>query len=71
MGIFSTEHNLHTQALGIVSYGVFCLVSSTIIFYLVDKLFELRVNEQEEIAGLVISEHDMEAYAGFQIFNVE
>lgn len=71
VGIFSTEHNLHTQALGIVSYGVFCLVSSTIIFYLVDKLFELRVNEQEEIAGLDISEHDMEAYAGFQIFNVE
>ena len=71
VGIFSTGHNIYTQALGIVSYGIFCLVSSTVIFSLVDKLFELRVNEQEEIAGLDISEHDMEAYAGFQIFNVE
>jgi len=71
VGIFSTGHNIYTQALGIVSYGAFCLVSSTVIFSLVDKLFELRVNEQEEIAGLDISEHDMEAYAGFQIFNVE
>ena len=71
VGIFSTGHSIYTQVLGIVSYGAFCLVSSTVIFYLIDNLFELRVNEQEEIAGLDISEHDMEAYAGFQIFNVE
>ena len=71
VGIFSTGHSIYTQALGIVSYGAFCLVSSTVIFYLIDNLFELRVNEQEEVAGLDISEHDMEAYAGFQIFNVE
>ena len=42
-----------------------------LIFNLIDKLLGLRVNEQEEIIGLDISEHEMEAYAGFQIFNVE
>ena len=41
------------------------------IFYLINKLLGLRVDEQEEIVGLDLSEHEMEAYAGFQIFNVE
>ena len=31
----------------------------------------LRVSEEEEIIGLDIGEHDMESYAGFQIFTVE
>ena len=71
VGIFSTDHNISVQLLGILSYGVFCLVSSVLIFILIDKLLGLRVDEQEEIIGLDISEHEMEAYAGFQIFNVE
>ena len=71
VGIFSTDHSLSIQLLGVLSYGVFCLASSMLIFYLIDKLFGLRVDEQEEIVGLDISEHEMEAYAGFQIFNVE
>ena len=71
VGIFSTDHSLSIQLLGVLSYGVFCLVSSMLIFYLIDKLLGLRVDEQEEIVGLDISEHEMEAYAGFQIFNVE
>tara|TARA_B100002052_G_scaffold109096_1_gene100650 strand:+ start:163 stop:1386 length:1224 start_codon:yes stop_codon:yes gene_type:complete len=71
VGIFSTIHNISIQLLGVLSYGVFCLASSVLIFYLIDKFLGLRVNEHEEIIGLDISEHDMEAYAGFQIFNVE
>ena len=71
VGIFSTDHSISTQLLGIMSYGVFCLASSMLIFYLIDKLLGLRVDEQEEVVGLDISEHEMEAYAGFQIFNVE
>ena len=71
VGIFSTDHSISVQLLGVLSYGVFCLVSSVLIFNLIDKLLGLRVDEQEEIVGLDISEHEMEAYAGFQIFNVE
>ena len=71
VGIFSTDHSISIQLLGVLSYGVFCLSSSMFIFYLIDKLLGLRVDEQEEIVGLDISEHEMEAYAGFQIFNVE
>ena len=71
VGIFSTAHSISIQLLGILSYGVFCIASSMLIFYLIDKFLGIRVNEQEEIVGLDISEHDMEAYAGFQIFTVE
>ena len=71
VGIFSTDHSISIQLLGMLSYGGFCLASSMLIFYLIDKLLGLRVDEQEEIVGLDISEHEMEAYAGFQIFNVE
>ena len=71
VGIFSTDHSISIQLLGVLSYGVFCLASSVLIFNLIDKLLGLRVDEQEEIIGLDISEHEMEAYAGFQIFNVE
>ena len=71
VGIFSTDHSISIQLLGVLSYGVFCLASSVLIFNLIDRLLGLRVDEQEEIVGLDISEHEMEAYAGFQIFNVE
>ena len=71
VGIFSTAHSISIQLLGVLSYGVFCIASSMLIFYLIDKFLGLRVNGQEEIVGLDISEHDMEAYAGFQIFTVE
>ena len=71
VGIFSTDHSISVQLLGVLSYGGFCLVSSVLIFNLIDKILGLRVDEQEEIIGLDISEHEMEAYAGFQIFNVE
>ena len=71
VGIFSADHSISIQLLGVLSYGVFCIASSMLIFYLIDKFLGIRVNEQEEIVGLDISEHDMEAYAGFQIFTVE
>ena len=41
------------------------------IFLGIKSLIGLRVSEEEEIIGLDIGEHDMESYAGFQIFTVE
>ena len=71
VGIFSTEYSLGIQALGVLAYGVFCFISANIIFQTVKLLMGLRVSEEEEILGLDIGEHDMESYAGFQIFTVE
>ena len=71
VGIFSAEHSFITQFVGVLSYGLFCFISSFLLFTMVDKLLGLRVSEEEELIGLDLGEHDMEAYSGFQIFNVE
>jgi len=71
VGIFSAAHSLYVQALGVVAYGIFCLIGSILIFTAVKYSIGLRVSEDEEIIGLDIGEHDMESYAGFQIFTVE
>ena len=71
VGIFSTDYQLGTQAIGVGAYALFCVVSANIIFQVVKLAMGLRVSEAEEILGLDIGEHDMESYAGFQIFTVE
>ena len=71
VGIFSSSHSIVTQLIGVLAYGVFCLIASLGLFLAIKSLMGLRVSEEEEIIGLDIGEHDMESYAGFQIFTVE
>ena len=71
VGIFSAKYSLGIQTLGVIAYGTFCFVSAIIIFQTIKFLIGLRVSEEEEILGLDIGEHDMESYAGFQIFTIE
>ncbi|MDP7558473.1 MAG: ammonium transporter [Candidatus Marinimicrobia bacterium] len=71
VGIFSTDYQLGTQAIGVGAYALFCFVGANIIFQVIKLVLGLRVSEEEEILGLDIGEHDMESYAGFQIFTVE
>ena len=71
VGIFSPDYQLGTQAIGVGAYALFCFVSANIIFQVIKLALGLRVSEEEEILGLDIGEHDMESYAGFQIFTVE
>ncbi len=39
-----------------------------VLFYAIKKTVGLRVTSEEELKGLDIGEHGMEAYSGFQIF---
>ena len=71
VGIFSPDHSIGIQALGVVAYGVTSFIAALIIFGIVKAIMGFRVTEKEEIRGLDISEHGMEAYAGFQIFSNE
>ena len=71
VGVFSADHSIGIQVLGVLSYGTFCFISANIIFRIVKLLMGLRVSEEEEILGLDMGEHDMESYAGFQIFSIE
>lgn len=68
VGIFSAEHSLVTQFIGVACYGAFCLVSAFVLFYALKYTLGIRVTEEEEIRGLDVSEHGMESYGGFQIF---
>ncbi len=71
VGIFSSEHSFIIQLLGVFAYGLASILFSFILFSLIKYFIGLRVNEDEEIIGLDISEHEMESYAGFQIFTIE
>ena len=57
------------QLAGIAAVGVFTLVFAFIVGFVLKKTLGLRVDEKEELQGLDIGEHGMEAYAGFQIFS--
>ena len=59
---------LGIQIVGSVSTVAFVVVSMSIAFKLIDLTIGLRISREEELRGLDIGEHGMEAYGGFQIF---
>lgn len=60
---------LGVQIVGIVSTIAFIVFSMGLVFKVIDLTVGLRVNREEELRGLDIGEHGMEAYNGFQIFS--
>jgi Amt family ammonium transporter len=70
-GLFSTSTGLFygfgpahliTQLIGVVAVGAFVFPASLIAFSAVKAISGLRVSPEEEIEGLDIGEHGMEAY---------
>jgi len=57
------------QMVGSVATIIFVVVCMGIVFKLIDVTIGLRVSREEELRGLDIGEHGMEAYGGFQIFS--
>jgi Amt family ammonium transporter len=68
VGVFSPDHSFLIQLLGVAAYGVTCFPAAFLIFFVLKKTIGIRVSEEEELKGLDIGEHGMEAYAGFQFF---
>jgi Amt family ammonium transporter len=62
---------LGVQALGVVAAGLFAAVPMAVVFMAIKKAIGLRVTKEEELRGLDIGEHGMEAYSGFQIFTTQ
>ncbi len=62
---------LGIQALGVAAASAFVFVTMGLVFLLIKLTVGLRVGRDEELRGLDIGEHGMEAYAGFQIFVTE
>jgi len=70
VGIFSAAHSFTTQLIGVAAYGAACFPAAFVIFFLLKVTLGIRVDAEEEMRGLDVGEHGMEAYAGFEIKNV-
>ncbi len=68
VGVFSAEHSLGVQALGVLAYGAVCFPAALILFLILKVTVGIRVSKEEELKGLDLGEHGMEAYHGFQFF---
>ena len=74
VGLFDTELGLFygggigqliSQIIGIVAIGLFTVVFSAVAWTILKSAFGMRVSAEEELKGLDIGEHGMEAYSGF------
>ncbi|MFM7236362.1 MAG: ammonium transporter [Cyanobium sp.] len=75
VGLFNQDKGLLTghgfnqlgvQIVGVLAFALFSILSSWILWSIMGAIFNgIRVDEPEEIEGLDISEHGMEAYPDF------
>jgi Amt family ammonium transporter len=72
VAIFSPETaSFGVQLLGVAAYGAVSFVCAFVLFLILKVTMGIRVSEEEELSGLDIGEHGMEAYNGFQIFSTQ
>ena len=55
------------QLAGIGSYAAICIISTFLILFILKKTVGIRVSEKEELEGLDLHEHGMNAYADFRM----
>lgn len=60
-------HQLWVQFVGVAAVFVTVMVVAFIVFLIIKHTVGLRVSEEEEISGLDITEHGMEAYPNFTV----
>ncbi|MGF1514493.1 MAG: ammonium transporter [Elainellaceae cyanobacterium] len=74
VGLFDTElglfysgniSQLFSQILGVVSIGLFAAVASAALWFVLNLTIGIRVSKEDELLGLSVAEHGMEAYTGF------
>ena len=66
-GAMSGFNQFLIQLAGVGIVGVFSVLSATLILFIVKKTTGLRVEAEEELKGLDLSEHGMDAYADFRL----
>ncbi len=64
----SPDHGIVPQLIGIAAYAVVCFPAAFLIFFILKVTLGIRVSKEEEMKGLDLGEHGMEAYHGFQFF---
>ncbi len=63
VGIFSPDHSVLTQSIGIAAYALGSAFFSIMLFGATNAVIGLRVSEEEESIGLDLAEHGMSAYS--------
>jgi Amt family ammonium transporter len=71
VAIFSDAATLGVQLKGVAATGALCLPAAALLFLGLRASVGLRVSKEEELLGLDIGEHGMEAYSGFQFFTTQ
>ena len=71
VGLFSPDYSFLAQLKGVAVAGAFCFVFAFVLFAIIRHIMGLRVSEEEELRGLDLGEHGMEAYSGFQVFTTQ
>ena len=66
-GALAGVEQLIAQLIGIGVIGAFSCVTAFLFLYLIKATIGLRVDAEEEVRGLDISEHGMDAYADFRL----
>lgn len=64
-GNLASFQQVMSQLVGIGIVGAFCFGASFLIFFTLKKTVGIRVDEREELEGLDINEHSMQAYPDF------
>ena len=68
-GAMASVEQFINQLIGVGVIGAFSCISAIIIVFIVKATVGIRVSKEEEIKGLDISEHSMDAYADFSLSN--
>lgn len=63
VGIFSPDHSVLTQSIGIVAYVLGAVLSAGVLFGATKAVMGIRVSEEEESIGLDMAEHGISAYS--------
>ncbi len=69
VGIFGKDMSFPAQFVGVATAGLLCFPAALAIFYILKFTVGVRVSRTEELKGLDLSEHGMEAYSSFQFFS--
>jgi len=67
-GIWGRGKSFGVQLVGVLAYAAACVLASAVLFGVIRALMGLRVSREEELMGLDVSEHGLEAYPDFQGF---
>lgn len=70
VGIFGDKAGVDQflyQLAGVGAAGVFCILTAFIIIFTLKKTIGIRVDKEEELDGLDLHEHGMDAYADFRM----